>query len=115
MKTQPKTSRIVKGFLGYLTESNQHVLLPQVARELHNMVDADEKTQKGVVTSPQTLEADQMAKIGQTVKKFFGREIALTQKIDKGLLGGFTIRVGDWFVDASLAHDIAEIKQLVLS
>ncbi len=115
MKSQQKTNRIVKGFLGYLSETNQSLLLPQVTKELDQMVDTSEKVDSGVVTSVLPLTPDQMTMLEDVIKTLFGRTIGLTQKIDKHILGGFTLNVGDWFVDASLAHDIAELKRIVLT
>lgn len=115
MKSQPTTNRIVQGFLGYLSETNQSVLLPELTRELDDMVDIKDKSSRGVVTSVLPLALSQMSVIRALVNNFFHRDIRLTPKIDTHLLGGFTVKVGDWFVDASLARDIRELTRTVLT
>ena len=65
------------------------------------------------VKSVVPINNDQQAEIEQKLAKIFGRNVTVVNKIDKNLLGGFTIRMGDWFLDASLFNDLQKIKAVV--
>lgn len=69
-----------------------------------------ETVSTATVISVIPLSHEQQSEIEGKLAKIFTRKISLVNKIDKKLLGGFTIRLGDWYLDASLFNDIQNIK-----
>ena len=116
MKKKTKTSNIVvSGLLDYLSETGQTGLLPQVTAELQDLVKKPSEAKEIVITSFLPLTPQQQDTFGTTVQKLINMNLPLVTKIDKKLLGGFTISVGDWFLDASLARELRNLKQVLLS
>jgi len=116
MKKKTKTySIVVSGLLDYLAETDQSKLLPQVTAELRNLVEKPGEVKEITVTSFLPLTPQQLEVVKIALYKFLNLDLPVTNKIDKKLLGGFTVAVGDWFLDASLAYELRKLKQLMLS
>ncbi len=115
-KTAPKESTsVVQGILGFLSDTGKTNLLGSVAEVLDEVVDKTQQANEIIITSAVPLSRQQAEKLRRMVSRFLKRELPIVAKIDKKLLGGFSIRVGDFFLDASLANELANIKQLLLS
>lgn len=115
-KTQSKeTSSVVQGILGFLSDTGKTNLLSSVAEVLDEVVDKTKNADEILITSFIPLSRPQFKKLAGIVSRFLGRKLPAVNKIDKRLVGGFSIRVGDFFLDASLANELANIKQLILS
>lgn len=67
--------------------------------------------QRVQVTSSQPLTDAQKSDISAALKKSFGIEPVLIEKIDDSLLGGVVIRVGDQVVDGSVLGRMESVKQ----
>jgi F-type H+-transporting ATPase subunit delta len=98
-------------FVHLVTKNKRELLLPSIAFSF----DAQVKEYKGIV--PVTLisavqlsdsvKSDILSKVGKTVKG----ELELTEKIDKDLIGGFIVRMGDTQIDASVSSQFNNLKQ----
>ena len=49
-------------------------------------------------------------KIRNKLKTFSDSKISLTKIIDKSIIGGFILRVGDYQYDASVSHQLNKLK-----
>lgn len=63
------------------------------------------------VTSAVPLEDDERKKLQQTLKKIFGGTHELREQIDKGILGGLVIEIGDRRYDASIKGKIDRLTR----
>ena len=52
---------------------------------------------------------------GQIVKLLFVKEVKLENKVDKNILGGFIIKVGDMVIDGSLKNQLQSLKNKLSS
>ncbi|MBI3576546.1 F0F1 ATP synthase subunit delta [Candidatus Gottesmanbacteria bacterium] len=110
-----ESSSVVQGILGFLSDTGKSNLLSSVAEVLDEVVDKTRNADEILITSAVPLTPPQVKKLGGIVSHFLKRDLPPVNKIDKRLLGGFSIRVGDFFLDASLANELDNIKQLILS
>ena len=67
------------------------------------------KLKTAVVKSVVPLTAGQRNEFEMKLRVLFGEEVTITNELDRQLLGGFTVRVGDWFLDASVIRDLQKI------
>lgn len=68
-----------------------------------------------IIYSPQNLDDEQLKSIGEKYKKSFNMNDFETKLIiDKTLLGGICIKIGDIFIDASLKNMLNKTKKDVL-
>jgi len=114
-KALKKSSILVSGFIDYLKNTRQENLLPDVTKILEDITKGKSKTEKVIVTSAVALSGPQKEQITNLVNKLFHKKIPLENKLNGELLGGFTVKVGDWFLDASLKRDLNSLKKTLLS
>lgn len=114
MRQPRRPNLVVSGLLDYLEETGQRQLLPEVTQELERLL-TEEKTQVITVTSAVPLAPSQYQELKAILPKIFKLDLPVMQKIDRNLLGGFTIKVADWFLDASLVQELAYLKKFMLT
>ncbi len=77
-------------------------LYEELRAQAERVVDVD-------VVSAYTLDEEQEQVIAEAVKKRIGRNVKVATHIDRGLIGGVIVRIGDRVIDASLR---GRLKQL---
>lgn len=96
-------------FINLLVENQRLTLLPEIAALFEILRANEEKNIDVLVTSAFELSEAQKQKITATLKKRMGREIRLSTKIDRELLGGAIIRAGDKVIDGSARSQLSEL------
>jgi len=106
-KVHPLTFAIVD----ILTRKNREPLLPSIAREFHNAYNDCKGISKASVVTPVPLDATLRAQIEQMVKTLSHRnQVELDEKVDKNLIGGFILNVGDQQVDTSVKSKLKALN-----
>lgn len=96
-------------FIKVLAENQRLLLLPEIASIFEVLKSEAEKSVNVEVESAFELSAAQQDKIVSSLKKRMGREIKLTCKVNKELLGGVVIRAGDKVIDGSARTRLSEM------
>jgi len=96
-------------FIKLLAENQRLPLLPEIASIFEVLKSEAEKSVDVEVDSAFELSAAQQDKIVSSLKKRMGREIKLTCKVNKELLGGVVIRAGDKVIDGSARTRLSEM------
>ena len=95
--------------VGLLSENKRLNLLPEIVQ----LFEAMKATQEGVleahVATAFELSAAQMAGLLARLEAKFGRKISATQSVDKELIGGVVIQVGDEVMDSSVRGGLANL------
>lgn len=112
---QKESTSVVSGILGFLRDRGKTELLPFVAHELDEAVDTSNEREKILITSAVPLSKDEIQSIKRSITRFLRRDVPAVNRIDKDLIGGFSVRVGDFFLDASLVSELNAVKQTLLS
>lgn len=110
-----ESASVVSGILGFLRDRGKGDLIASVAAGLDTVVDSSRVVNKIIITSAIRLTDEQMRQIKKLVCKFLKREIPAVNRIDKETLGGFSIRVGDFYLDATLESELNLVKNALLS
>ena len=101
---------IIQGnFIKLLVENQRLDILPEIASMFESMRAEAEKSIDVEVTSAFDLDEPQKQKISVAMKKRMGREIRLSCKTDRELLGGIIIRAGDKVIDGSARTRLSEL------
>ncbi|MAM17724.1 MAG: ATP synthase F1 subunit delta [Christiangramia sp.] len=100
-----------KGSIDVLLENGRINILEVVAREYISFYNKDNQIQEAVVTTAVPLDADLEKQVLAKVKELTGSEASLKKMIDKSIIGGFILRVGDLQYDASVARNLADAKR----
>lgn len=92
---------IEKDRIGFLKEKVAQ--LEQIYLEKRNMIVAK-------VKSVIPLSEAQQDKLKENLGKKFNKEIILKQEIDKSIIGGLCVKVGDEVIDGSIRYQLEQIK-----
>lgn len=104
-----------RNFLGLLAENKRIAALPAIAEEYETLRAAAEKrVDVEITTATAVAEAQQQALIG-AIRKRLAREVQVAWKTDEALVAGAVIRAGDLVIDGSIAGELAQLRQAVIT
>lgn len=106
-----KLCELSSAFVAIIVRKKREYLLEEIANEFVLKY----KTHKHIITAQVTsvvkLDDELRERILKLVAGTGSGEIELAEKIDKDIIGGFIVRVGDKQIDASIAGRFADLKQ----
>lgn len=106
-KVHPLTMSIIE----ILTKKNREPLLPSIATEFHNAYNVYKGIGKASVISTVPVDAELRSELVALVKKLSDKtQVELEEKVDKDLIGGFILNVGDRQIDASIKNKLKNLK-----
>jgi F-type H+-transporting ATPase subunit delta len=106
-KVHPLTMSIIE----ILTKKNREPLLPSIATEFHNAYNVYKGIGKASVISTVPVDAELRNELVALVKKLSNKtQVELEEKVDKDLIGGFILNVGDRQIDASIKNKLKNLK-----
>jgi F-type H+-transporting ATPase subunit delta len=121
IKTDKKLAIIAEVFTGLSTFSNAFVvlitkkkresLLVQIAQQFISVYKASLGIETATITSAQPLDDQLRTQVLEFIKKQGVQKVELSEKINKDLIGGAIVRIGDRQLDASILRQINDLKQ----
>lgn len=106
-----KVQNLTMAIIGIITRKNRESILPAIAQEFHNAYNRFKGIQKATITTTIALDADLRKEMGEIVKELSHmKTIELDEKINKELIGGFVLNVGDKQIDASISSKLKALK-----
>lgn len=91
-----------KNFVRMLVENNRLVLLPEIAEQFHDLVNARRGAADADIASAFELSDAQLKDLVTVLEKKFGRKLIPTVTVDNSLIGGVRVVVGDQVLDTSV-------------
>ncbi len=91
-----------RSLIDLLIENDRIALLPEIAALYERYRAEAEHVVKAEVISAYKVSADQEKAIARALKARLGKEVAVSSRIDKSLIGGAIIRAGDMVIDGSV-------------
>jgi len=98
-----------------MAENGRLKVLPDVLEQFINLRAAQEATVEVDVTSANTLNEEQLSKIGAAMEKRLSRKVKLNCKIDKSVMAGVVIRAGDMVIDGSVRGRLERLADVLQS
>lgn len=102
---------ITLGLIDTLADNKRIDLLQEVAYKYIIQYEKMKGEDVAHVTTAVPLTADLEKKVLEQVKKLTGNKVTLQNKVDKNIVGGFILRVGDLQYDASVANKLNTLKR----
>ncbi len=102
---------ITKGLFGTLVSNKRIDKLQDVALSYISLYEEYKGIQVAKVTTAVALNDSLESAILSKVKELTGKEATLEVTVDESILGGFVLRVGDLQYNASIASQLASLKQ----
>lgn len=104
-------SEMSMSFIGILANNGRENLLDGITAQFLEQY----REHMGIVTArvvtAQPLTEDLRKQVIEVIKAGEGKQVELDEHVDKAIIGGIVIKVGDKQIDASIAHKIHEIKR----
>ena len=111
----PNPSDVTKKLLSLLISNNRLFLLKEVAKSYINLFNEQQGELNATVISAIPLTQNLEKQIHNKLEDFSGKKISLLNKIDKSLLGGFILKIGDMEFNSSLAYKLKTFKAKLTS
>ena len=103
-----KLNKISSGFIEIVIRKRREYMLQQVAIEFVSQYKRAKNIVMAEVTTAIGLDDTLRKKVLALVK---GESVEIVEKVDKNLIGGLIVRVGDKQVDASIIRQINELRK----
>jgi F-type H+-transporting ATPase subunit delta len=108
-------SKEAQNFLRLLIENGRVALLPQIREQFEELKNEREGVVDAVITSAMPLEPAQVAALVADLEKRFKRKINPLVSVDKELIGGVRVLVGDEVIDGSVRGKLAAMTTGLMS
>jgi F-type H+-transporting ATPase subunit delta len=105
-----KLSGEAENFVRVLAENNRLELLGEIRAQFHALKNEREGVVEAEVISAFDLDAGQLADLAQRLEKKTGRKVKATVRVDKELIGGVKIVIGDKVIDGSARGQLAALE-----
>ena len=106
-----KLSKVTDAYIQLITSKKREIYLAEIAHEFIEQYKEKNKILTAVVTTANGIDDSIRKKVMEIVKGVTTSDVVLQEVIDKDIIGGFIIRVGDKQVDASIARKLNNLKR----
>jgi F-type H+-transporting ATPase subunit delta len=108
-----KVGPAVLRFLELLVEKKRFDLFPLIAANYGRLAADKRGAAKAVVRTARPLSAEAQKQIATHLKSFTGKDIELDVKEDPELIGGVSVKIGDWVLDSSLRGQLRRMRESI--
>jgi len=98
-------------FLELLVDKKRYDIFPLVSANYGRLLAEMSGTVKAVVRTAWPLSSDAQKALAARLKTFAGKDIELDVKEDPELIGGLTVKIGDWVLDSSLRGQLRRMRE----
>jgi len=90
-------------------------LMPNIARELNQLVLNHKNEAKAEVTTATQLDKTTQSQVQRALERMTGKKIMLETRVQPNILGGVVARVGDQVIDGSVERRLKLLQQQLLT
>jgi F-type H+-transporting ATPase subunit delta len=106
-----KLNKVTDAYIQLITNKKREIYLAEIAAEFIDQYKEKKKILTAVVITANGIDDVIRKKVMEIVKGSGNSEVVLEEKINKNIIGGFILRVGDNQVDASIARKLNSLKR----
>ena len=103
-----------KRFLTMLSKAKRWEALPEISRMYKELLAERNQTLRVEVSAAEELTEDQKDRVRSALSRRFDRDVVLDINIDKSLIAGAHIKVGDKVWDATLRRRLTRFREKLL-
>lgn len=104
-------SPLTEVYIQLITSKKREVYLPEITQEFLEQYRTNKQILTAVVTTANGIDETTRKQILDLVKGTGNKDVVLEEKINKDIIGGFIIRIGDKQIDASIARKLNNLKR----
>jgi F-type H+-transporting ATPase subunit delta len=102
---------ILDNFVKVLADNNDLRLFEPIAEEFHKLELAKKGIKQVEVTTAHPLNKENEQAIIHELNKLVKGDLQLKKKVDENVIGGVVIRLEDQMLDASVKHNLEQLKK----
>jgi len=99
-----------RNFLRTVIDNGRLAALPEMARQLRQLINQQSGRADAVVFSAYPIEAEALAELAQVLRQRFRRPLQLKVELQPELIGGVRVVVGDEVLDLSVKARLDQMK-----
>ncbi len=108
----PDTDTRIRNFIYTLASNNDINLLEDIIEDYERLLrQGDIELPLAEITSAIPLTEAEQQRIEQKLRQRFGEELDVRFRVDPSILGGLTIRIGDKYIDGSIATKLEAMRE----
>ena len=104
----------LKNFFELLVDNSRIIFFEEILKQFHNLKNEHNKILEAKILSAFELLENQKDSIKERLEKKFNKKVVLSCSVDKTLIGGVTIIIGDYVVDGSIKRNLEVLKNSIL-
>ncbi len=101
-------------FLQSLVSHRRQMLIPEIAQEYLDLVDAAEGRIHARVTVARETADEEKSAIAQQLSRMFGKDVVPHLSVDPAIMGGVIVHVGDTVLDGSVRKRLQSLRRRML-
>jgi F-type H+-transporting ATPase subunit delta len=105
------TGKLVSGFIELITKKKREKIILDIAIAFGEQYNAYKNITSAKVSTAIELDKDLKSKIMAIVKTASNGEVEIEEEINKDLIGGLVIKIGDQQVDSSIHSKLQKLKR----
>ena len=106
-----KVHTLTMAILDIITRKNREPLLPEIAKDFHLAYNRYKGVGQASVTTAVPMDATLRAEFEKmAIKLSEKKQVELKENVDKDMIGGFILNVGDRQIDASIKNKLKALK-----
>jgi F-type H+-transporting ATPase subunit delta len=102
-------------FLQSLVTHRRQMLIPEIAREYLDLVDAAEGRIHARVTVARETGEEEKSAIATQLSRMFGKDVVPHLSVDPRIMGGVIVHVGDTVLDGSVQKRLVSLRRRMLA
>lgn len=107
-----KINQLTMEFLMVIVRKKRASYIEAIAESFLNLYKENKKILTAVITTAFGLDAELRSKVLDIVKNSMKSEVELIEKVDKSIIGGFILRVGDKQDDTTILRKIKNLNRV---
>jgi F-type H+-transporting ATPase subunit delta len=105
----------VQAFLRAVLDNGRLAALPEIAAQVHALVNAQSGVSDATIESAYAIDAAQLADVTASLERRFGRKLNASVVVKPELIGGIRVVVGDEVLDTSVAARLQQMKTALVA
>ena len=107
-------SQSLKNFFELLVDNSRVIFFEEIFQQFYNLENEHNKKLEAKILSAFELLDNQKNSIKERLEKKFNKKVVLSCIVDKTLIGGVTISIGDYVIDGSIKRNLEILKNSIL-
>jgi F-type H+-transporting ATPase subunit delta len=105
-----KVDNVTLSFMDLMTKKGREGYLMEIAQEYINIYKESIGIKVAYVTTATPMDAATREQVLEIVKQMKGNKIELVESVNKNIIGGFVLRIGDEQFDATVVKKLRQLK-----